>query len=88
MSNIEMLILATNMDHHERILKQWRSNLANFTLSSPLCRMALMKYVLKFCDVSNPARGQVLLKPSDFLAVYDLAQVSDQLVQQRLVKNT
>ena len=58
MGNIETLILATNMDHHERILKEWRA-LTNFSLGSAQCRMALMKYVLKFCDVSNPARGQV-----------------------------
>ena len=48
MANIETLILATNMDHHERILNEWRA-LTNFSLSSSKCRMALMKYVLKFC---------------------------------------
>ena len=64
MANIETLILATNMDHHERILNEWRA-LTNFSLSSSKCRMALMKYVLKFCDVSNPARGQVREKPKN-----------------------
>lgn len=79
MSNIEILILATNMDHHERILKQWRSNLANFTLSSPLCRMALMKYVLKFCDVSNPARGQPLYREWTLLLREEMYREGDHM---------
>lgn len=58
--NIEVLILATNMDHHEEILREWQFISQHFDFNSIQCRLALMKYVLKFCDVSNPARKQPL----------------------------
>jgi len=48
------------MDHHETILKEWKLISRDFTFNSEKCRLALMKYVLKFCDVSNPSRKQPL----------------------------
>lgn len=42
--NIRVLILATNMDHHETILKEWKLISRDFTFNSEKCRLALMKY--------------------------------------------
>ncbi|CAG5114056.1 Oidioi.mRNA.OKI2018_I69.chr2.g8136.t1.cds [Oikopleura dioica] len=57
---IRELILATNMDHHAKILSDWKRLEPQFTLDNPEHRMALMQYVLKFADISNPARPKIL----------------------------
>lgn len=44
------------MDHHAQILAAWREKSKYFTFNSDDNRLALMKYVLKFADISNPAR--------------------------------
>jgi len=66
LENIQELILATNMDHHAQILAKWRENSKYFTFDSEQHRLALMKYVLKFADISNPARPKVCKKINIF----------------------
>merc|ERR1712130_342387 len=58
--NIKELIMATNMDHHAQILATWREKSKNFSFNSHDSRLSLMKYVLKFADISNPARPKEL----------------------------
>jgi hypothetical protein len=60
---IRDLILATNMDHHAKILSEWKTLEPLFSLENSAHRMALMQYVLKFGDISNPARPKVI-RPS------------------------
>jgi len=57
---IRDLILATNMDHHAKILSEWKTLEPLFSLENSTHRMALMQYVLKFGDISNPARPKLL----------------------------
>ena len=48
------------MDHHAELLASWREKSKNFTFKSEDNRLALMKYLLKFSDISNPARPKVM----------------------------
>lgn len=77
--NIEVLILATNMDHHEVILREWQFISKHFDFNSIECRLALMKYVLKFCDVSNPARKQPLYNEWTLLLREEMHQEGDSM---------
>lgn len=52
------------MDHHAKILSEWKTLEPLFSLENSTHRMALMQYVLKFGDISNPARPKVI-RPKD-----------------------
>ena len=58
-SLIKELVLATNMEKHPKITEEWREISKEFSFESQKCRVAFMKCVLKFSDISNPARPKV-----------------------------
>jgi len=59
-SLIKELVLATNMEKHPKITEEWREISKEFSFESQKCRVAFMKCVLKFSDISNPARPKEL----------------------------
>lgn len=55
-SNIQELILATDMDLHKTLLEQFKQTVVVFDGNDSAHRMAVMKIIVKAADLSNEAR--------------------------------
>lgn len=62
-SGIIKLIMATDMAHHEALLKRFRGQLDTFSFDSPEDKNLLQIMLIKCCDISNEVRPSVISEP-------------------------